>query len=315
MHLRSFYARGLVILLAASVVAGADNAPQGTAAPPLPTSLPAEQIEVREGITYAQPRGTILNLDMASPKIGDGPYPAVVCLFGGGWISGSRAGMRERIRYIAAHGYVAVAPSYRLAPEHSFPAAVADVRECVRWLRRHAREYNIDPQHIGAMGLSAGGHLACMIGLTADTDRFGEDYVAEQGASARVQAVVNFFGPGNMASKDWSALAVRKYLVPFLGGTAEEHPDDYRKASPITYISSDDPPILTFQGDQDRTVPISLSVELHERLTQAGVAEELVIVEGQGHGWREPHRSRTRRQMINFLDTHLKGQKPTTDRE
>jgi acetyl esterase/lipase len=278
---------------------------------PLPTSLPTEQIDLQVGITYARPGGQILKLDMARPEVGNGPYPVVVTLFGGGWISGSRTGMRGRIRYIASHGYVAVAPSYRLAPQHPFPAAVADVRECVRWLRRHADEFNIDPGRIGAVGYSAGGHLACMLGLASDADDFGSDDEARDGTSACVQAVVNFFGPGDLAADDWSALAVRKYLIPFLGGTAEQQPEAYRKASPITYITPDDAPILTFQGDQDRTVPMSLSVGLHEKLREAGVQNELVIVEGQGHGWGEPHRTYARQQMIRFFDAHLKGRPPS----
>lgn len=301
----------LASLLVATVAATYTNGqPPSTATPP--TSLPASQVEVLEGIPFAQPGGTALELDLARPRDGEGPFPAVVTLFGGGWISGSRAAVRDRIQYLAGHGYVAVAPNYRLAPQHPFPAAVVDVRECVRWLRRHADEYDVDPDQIGAVGYSAGGHLACMLGLASDVDRFGAEDLAPDGTSARVQAVVNYFGPGDLAAKEWSDLAIRKYLIPFLGGTAEQRPEVYRRASPITYITPDDAPILTFQGDQDRTVPMSLSVALHERLRQVGVPNELVIVEGGAHGWGEPHRTRTRQQMIRFFDQNLKSRRPST---
>lgn len=275
---------------------------------PLPTSLPADQIDVRTGITFGKPGGTILNLDMAMPKVGKGPRPAVVCLFGGGWISGSRTGMRSFIQYLAGYGYVAVAPTYRLAPQYPFPAAVADVRQCVRWLRRNAKEYNIDPDHIGAMGQSAGGHLALMLGLASDKDRFGPDDEPQAGESARVQAVVNYFGPGDMASKEWSALANRRFIVPFLGGTPAERPEEYRKASPITYVTRDAAPILTLQGDKDTTVPMPMAVELHKKLDAVGAKNKLVIFKGLGHGtWREPFMTDSRRQMVRFFDEYLKN--------
>jgi acetyl esterase/lipase len=273
---------------------------------PLPASLPADQIEFQTGITFVERAGKPLNLDMARPKVGRGPRPAIVCIYGGGWISGSRTGMHPFARYLAGYGYVAVAPTYRLAPANPFPAAVADVRECVRWLRRHAKEYDIDLEHIGAMGLSAGGHLSCMLGLAGDGDRFGPDDKAPDGTSAQVQTVVNYFGPADMAAKDWSRAAVTNYLIPFLGGTAVEEPDNYRRASPITYVTKDDAAILTFQGDKDLTVPMSQAVALHKQLEKAGVKNKLVILPSQGHGWGEPHLSNTKRQMVRFFDENLK---------
>jgi acetyl esterase/lipase len=302
---------GLTVLLYAHPSTRTEARQPEDTATSRPSQL-AAQITLQTAITYAEPGGSSLKLDMAMPKEHNRLSPAVVALYGGGWISGSRSGMRGLIEHLAAQGYVAVAPSYRLAPEHPFPAAVADVRECVRWLRRHAKEYHIDPDRIGAVGFSAGGHLACMLGVTSAEDNFGNDDFANDEISPRVQAVVNFFGPGDLASDEWSDLAVRKYLIPFLGGTAEGRPEAYRKASPVTYISPDDPPILTFQGDQDRTVPMSFAVALHKKLRQAGVPNELVIVEGEGHGWGEPHRSRTLRQSVRFFNKYLKGPRPCT---
>lgn len=273
----------------------------------LPVAVPPGQIETKTAIAFSKVGGETLYLDMARPTTGEGPWPAVVCIYGGGWVSGNRSSMRPWIQYLAAHGYVAVAPTYRLAPKHPFPAAVADVRNCARWLRQHAKEYNIDPGHIGAMGLSAGGHLSLMLGLASDADRFGPDDEAGSGKSARVQAVVNYFGPGDLVAKDWSDLAVRSFLVPFLGGDASKRVEKGRQASPLTYISKDDPPVLTFQGDADLTVPPGQAYELHSRLSRAGVSNELQVLPRQGHGWGEPHLSRTRQDMVRFFDRHLKG--------
>lgn len=274
----------------------------------LPVALPPDQVDLTTAITFSKPDGQTLNMDMARPKTAAGPpLPAVVCIYGGGWISGSRSGMRPWIEYLAAHGYVAVAPTYRLAPKYPFPAAVADVRNCVRWLRRHAKEYNIDPKHIGAVGLSAGGHLSLMLGLAGDEDPFGPDDVSASRESAKVQAVVNYFGPADLVAKDWSSLAVNKFLVPFLGGDKTRLTESGRRASPLSYISKDDPPILTFQGDSDLTVPPRQAYELHSRLSQAGLSNELQVIVGQGHGWGDPHLSRTRQDMVRFFNRHLKG--------
>lgn len=270
-------------------------------------ALPPDQVAVQTGIPYSKSGGETLNLDLARPNTGEGPWPAVVCIYGGGWISGSRVFMRPWIECIAAHGYVAVAPTYRLAPKHRFPAPVADVRNCVRWLRRHAREYDIDPNHIGTMGLSAGGHLALMVGVTSDDDRFGPDDVAQGGESARVQAVVNYYGPCDLIAKDWSSPVVGRYLVPFLGDEKTQRTTTGRQASPLSYISKDDPPILTFQGNADPTVPPSQAYELHSRLSQAGLGNELQVLHGLGHGWIDPYLTITRQNMIRFFDCYLKG--------
>lgn len=269
-------------------------------------ALPPDQVEVKTDITFSKPGGQNLDLDLARPKVGKGPWPAVVCIYGGGWVSGSRLFMRSWIEYTAAHGYVAVAPSYRLAPRHPFPAAVADVRNCVRWLRAHARQYDVDPKHIGAMGLSAGGHLALMLGVTSDSDHFGPDDAGSDGESARVQAVVNYFGPSDLVAKDWSSLVAREYLTPFLGSERAQREANGRRASPLSYVTKDDPPILTFQGDADPLVPLAQACELHSRLSQTGLSNELQVLHGLGHGWVDPYLSRTRQDMIRFFDRHLK---------
>src|SRR5205807_1312751 len=136
-------------------------------------------------------------------KTGAGPFPAVVCIHGGGWRAGSREqlsrpdkslGERSFIETVAGHGYVAISISYRLAPAAKFPAQIEDCKAAGRWLRASAKKYRVDPKHIGAVGASAGGHLACLLGTTRKKDGFeGKGGHADE--SSAVQAVVNFFGP------------------------------------------------------------------------------------------------------------------------
>lgn len=288
-----------MLLLAARSVAGEDR---------LPTSLPADEVEIRQAIVYSTSGKNPLRLDLARPRQRAGSLPVVVCIHGGGWITGGRQSTFDPYaKYLAAYGYVAVSPSYRLAPAHPFPAAVADVRNCVRWLRRQAVELGIDDMRIGAMGLSAGGHLALMLGVASDEDRFGPEDEPQAKESARVQAVVNYFGPTDLGANDWPDGVVDKYLTPFLEGTPEEKPEAYRRASPITYAGRGDPPVLTFHGRLDNVVPFSQARLLHQQLEKVGVVNELVAIDRQGHGWGEPHLRRTCEQMVRFFDRYLKN--------
>src|SRR5262249_22409445 len=153
-----------------------------------------------------------LQLDLAMPKDGDGPFPAVVCIHGGGWRGGSRQdltrsipplGGRSLIEYLAGRGYVAATVSYRLAPKDKFPAQIEDCKAAVRWLRANAKKYKINPERFGAVGFSAGGHLVSLLG-TSDKDDALEGNGGNPEQSSRVQAVVNFFGPTDFTTKDWT---------------------------------------------------------------------------------------------------------------
>src|SRR3990172_7061145 len=134
----------------------------------LPTMLwAAEKAEVdyKPDVTYATVAGEDLKLDLATPKGLDHAVPAIVVIHGGGWMAGKRQDMTPIAKDAAAHGYVAAAVSYRFPPKHRFPAQIEDVKSSVRYLRAHAKELNIDPQRIGAMGISAGAHLSMMLGV------------------------------------------------------------------------------------------------------------------------------------------------------
>src|SRR5436190_17481820 len=158
--------RRLVVPIAAALLAGL--ALVVYAFHPMPG--PSGEGRKEADLIFARPGGKALKLDLARPGEGAGPFPAVVCLHGGGWVGGSRKQMGQTIGVLARRGYVAVAPDYRVAPADRFPACVEDCKAAVRWLRRHAKQYNIDPDRIGVVGLAAGGHLACLLGVTDPSD-------------------------------------------------------------------------------------------------------------------------------------------------
>ncbi len=132
----------------------------------------AQEPVLQKNVEYSNPDHQHLQLDIALPQTGAGPFPAVLCIHGGGFRAGTRDGYDGLCRKLAAAGYVAATVTYRLAPKYQFPAAIYDVKAAVRWLRANAKRYHIDPDRIGVTGGSAGGHLAQFLGVTAGVREF-----------------------------------------------------------------------------------------------------------------------------------------------
>jgi len=274
----------------------------------------SSEIVVKKDLTYGMAGDTELKLDLARPD-GDDLYPAIVFIHGGGWANGERQRYRDFITTAATRGYVAVTISYRLMQFDEenketatatpiFPAQIHDVKAAIRWLRGNAKEYHVNPNRIGVTGESAGGHLSLLVGLT-DLDSKLEGESGNPSQSSRVQAVVNVFGPTQMADC-YEASSVAWVFRLFMGGTPAEVPQQYNMASPLTYVSKDDPPVLTLQGDRDQLVPVEQATILDEKMKAVGAAHTLMIFEGEGHGFKNEHRQEYKDAMWNFFDQHLK---------
>lgn len=268
---------------------------------------------VEKDITYGKADGVELKLDLARPGNGDGPHPAIVFIHGGGWSRGHRGHHHGEIRTAAERGYVAVTVEYRLTgadergrAEFPFPAQVHDVKCAVRWLRAHAKKYRIDPRRIGAAGPSAGGHLSLMLGVTDKSHGLeGDCGYADQ--SSRVQAVVNIFGPTDMLHAYETTRGGSSILETFLNGTPDEAEERYKAASPVTYVSEDDPPMLTLHGTDDTLVPPSQAKRFDRAMRKAGAAHTLKLLKGQGHGLRDDARETVVEALFAFFDEHLKS--------
>ena len=214
--------------------------------------LPPAVLETKN-ITYGQIGDRQLQLDLYQPLPGqkasdssegagastESPplRPGLIFIHGGAWSGGSREVYHYYTKRMALRGFVAATISYRLSREAVFPAAVADAKCAVRWLRAHAAEYQIDPTRIAVLGGSAGGHLAMMVGYANDPTLEGEGGNAE--TSSRVAAVVNLYGPADLTTVDArQATPVRR----FLGGPFAEKPTAYEQASPVLHLDPQDPP-------------------------------------------------------------------------
>ncbi|SRR5579883_1496548 len=255
-------------------------------------------------IVYAKPGGTELKLDLARPAEGDGPFPAIVAIHGGAWRQGRKDDMRPALGEFARRGYVAISPQYRFCPKETFPAQVHDVKAAVRWLKEHAKEYKVDPDHIGAVGFSAGGHLAMMLGLTGPDDGLEGD-ADKDAPSTKIHAVVNYFGPTDLAASDIPEVS-QPLIKDFLGGTPKDKPEAAAKASPLTFVSKGDAPVLTFQGTKDPLVPHTQATKLTDAMTAAGVPGRVELLIGAGHGWGGDDMKHTLVETYSFFDKYLK---------
>jgi acetyl esterase/lipase len=250
----------------------------------IPASPAAADIQVARDITYAVMGGQPQRLDVAWPR-GEGPFPLVVLIHGGGWSGGDKSAYHHAMRLLAGQGYAAASVNYRLAsaPRNIFPAAVEDVRCAVRWLRSNAATYRIDPQRIAALGHSAGGHLSAMLGTAADVQ--GLDGACPlRDVSPAVSAVVSLSGPQDIRTAGALDPSQRGMVENFLGGRPESRMNVALLASPAVHVDARTPPFLLIHGTADEVVPLRQSRSMRDTLRAAGVPATLIELPGVGHG-------------------------------
>ncbi len=242
--------------------------------------------------TYAEPKGLPLAFDLFRPE-GDGPFPMVVCIHGGGWISGEKEDMADVAAMLTAHGFAAGCPQYRLAPLHPFPAAVEDVLAFITFARSEAEALRLDPGRFASLGNSAGGHLAAMAGLSKFSD-------------SRVQAVVDICGIADLTDPHGQHFPVSLgFLEQFMGGPYEGNEEAWQAASPLHQIPDSPPPFLLIHGDADDIVPVGQSVALGEKLESAGGKVETHLLPGEGHAFTLEGWSHIERLFLDFLGRQL----------
>jgi acetyl esterase/lipase len=234
-------------------------------------------IDVLRNQVFVERDSGPLSADVYRPH-GPGPFPGMLVVHGGAWRIGARADLATIAHALAERGYTAVAIDYRLAPTYKFPAQIYDCQAAVRWMRSHASELKIDPTRIGGFGYSAGGHLVALLGTLDDKD-LREPGLSANAPSARLQAVV-----AGGAPCDFRVLPGASERIAFwLGGTRDKMPNEYRDASPASFITADDPPMYFFHGQQDLLVPVASPTEMVKLLKDAHVTAEMCVVKDAGH--------------------------------
>ena len=264
----------------------------------------AGEIVCEAGIEYSNPDGQHLQLNLARPKETTGKKPAVLCIHGGGFRGGKRDRWDGLCRKLAERGYVAATVTYRLAPKYQFPAAVHDVKAGVRWLRANAEKYGIDPQRIGVVGDSAGGHLVQFLGVTGGVREFeGDGGYPEQ--SSRVTCVVNYYGPSDLTKSYGKSVDAAVVLPMWLGGDNIQQRHRHIQASPLYWVTPDAAPTLLIHGTKDPYVAYEQAVWIHDRLKAADVDVTLLTFPDAGHGFKGAESEAAEKTMLAFFEKHL----------
>jgi len=263
-----------------------------------------EHIEVFGDIGFKETEERVLFLDIYRKKNILGPAPLIIFIHGGSWTGGDKIDYLIYLLSYAEKGYITASLSYRFAQEAKFPAALEDVICGVEWLKANGAEYGIDSSNVALVGGSAGGHLALMAAYTIGGP-YGSGGCSSNGASPRVNAVVNFYGPTDLTTEYAISRDETKY---FLGIEYKNDPDRFLMASPVHFVTSDDPPTMTFIGTLDELVPVYQTDVLNETLTAADVPHNYHRLKGWPHTMDAtvPVNEYAQYHMDKFFTEHLR---------
>ena len=231
-------------------------------------------VVVDTNVALSMVAGEMRHADIFHP-LGAGPHPIVIAIHGGAWSSGTQREGATCHRTLAASGFLVIAIDYRLAPQTRFPAQLDDVRAAISWARLHAVDYAADPSRMALLGRSAGAQLALLAAYAPD---------------AGIRAVVGFYSPvdlneGYRHPSVPDPLDTRTVFADYLGGTADEVPDLYRAASPLTYATTPQPPTLLINGDRDHLIYLHFAEQLASSLHEHGTAVALLDIPWSEHAF------------------------------
>jgi acetyl esterase/lipase len=276
----------------------------------------------KEDVIYGRKFGTALTMDVFTPRK-NAKGIGVILVVSGGFFSSHEAIGPTYIQPFIDRGYTVFAVVHGSQPRYTVPEIVQDMHRSVRFIRHHAKDYGIDPSHIGVMGASAGGHLALMLGTAGDKgDPNAKDPVDRE--SSRVQAVACFFPPTDFlnygkageekvhptdhappfrAAFDYRELDRQSMLwVPITD--LKRLKEIAQQISPVAHVTPDDPPTLIIHGNEDRLVPLQQSERIVEEFKKAGVENNLIVKKGAGHGWLGLDKDLNL--LTNWFDKYLK---------
>ncbi len=260
-----------------------------------------DQYRVIPNVTYHLASNYESKLDLYVPRDAAGPTPVLVYIHGGGWVGNSKEANVLRILPYLEMGWAVANVEYRLGAVERAPAAVEDCLCALRWIIQNADQYNFDTSRIVTAGNSAGGHLALTTAMIPSSAGLDRECPGDEPLD--VAAVINWYGITDVGDL-LDGPNMKTYAVEWMG-SLENRYEIAERVSPVTYVRRSLPPILSIHGDADPTVPYQHALDLHEKLEEAGVSNELHTVPGGRHG------GFSRSEMIEiygtiqrFLDEH-----------
>lgn len=278
-------------------------------------------------IVYGYKDGMALVMDVYSPK-GELNKAGVIVIMAGGMTSSPtwshNVGNRADVQNLLKAGYIVFATAHSSQPKYTADEIRSDIPRAVRFIRYNAKEFGIDPNRIGVMGYSSGGHVSLMTAFSPPPANLeSEDPVDRE--SSKVQAVVAYYPSIDLINFGGDNKTILEYFKSVgynLDAAFDFHEWDnklnrferivdsetqiefYRRNSPLTFASQDDPPVLLIHGNKDQLVPIQQSEILAARLKEIGVQHKLIVMEGQGHGWKNPLENELK-QVLDWLGQYL----------
>ena len=259
------------------------------------------------------------NLDIYLPEAGDGPFPVILHIHGGGFAIGDKRDIHV-LAFLKglARGYAVVSVNYRLSGEAIFPAGLQDIKAAIRWLRANSKPYHLDGNRFAACGGSSGGNYAAMVCLTAQVAELDDLNLGNPEYPCNVQAAVDWFGPTDFLKMDeqleengFGPSDHGEATSPesrYLGAKLSEVPLKVELANPMTYVHEHMPPLLIQHGRLDTMVPVQQSMMFVEKLEKYVPHDrfEFDIIEGAGHGDPLFETEANMDRVFSFLDKYLK---------
>lgn len=259
----------------------------------IPADFSERSCSIRVGVQYAQKSGIPLHLSILEPRQNEGEnstYPLIMYIKGSAWFSQNIGDALAQLARFAARGFVIAALEYRPSTIAPFPAQIKDTKSSLRFMKKNAATYHIDPEKIIVWGDSSGGHTAAMVGVSLDEASLDDESPLVEPLS--VKAIVDYYGPTDI-SKMNEEPSTLDHISPespegmLIGGmNVLENLERVKPTIPMTYLSEEKeiPPFLIIHGSKDRKIPFGQSVMLIEALQKAKKTAEFYQLKGADHG-------------------------------
>ncbi len=241
---------------------------------------------IQTNVSYSNGSSPYRIMDVYLP-VGEGPFPALIYIHGGGWIRGSRTALNDTAAFYAKRGIAGFSIYYTLATNGTaWPENIQDVVEAIRFIRQNAATYNIDTERVGVLGVSAGAQLASLAGTLTGNESFLEGSSGNETIKSQVCIVIDYAGVTDLefVGKYENNTFINRVITYSLGNvTYQENPKLWREASPATHISSDDPVFVIVHGTDDVVIPMQVDESFNAKLQKAGVKTHFIKVPNGDH--------------------------------